>query len=145
MAHCLQAKEPRRSWSSRHITHNRTLLMKNLHKFFNRHDVPWVKLIWETYYSDGKLPGDTMMGSFWWKSNLALIDHFKAIARCNVGDGRSALFLDDVWHQFVLKHKFDHLYSFARDPLTSVQQVINTKYLQDLFHLPLTTKAYEEF
>ena len=60
-------------------------------------------------------------------------------------DGRSALFWDDMWHQFVLKHKFDHLYSFVRDPHRSVQQVINTEHLQDLFHLPLTTQAYEEF
>ena len=48
-------------------THNKTLLMKNLHKIFNRHDIPWVNLIWESYYSDGKLPGDNMVGSFWWK------------------------------------------------------------------------------
>ena len=87
-------------------THNKTLLMKNLHKIFNRHDIPWVNLIWETYYSDGKLPGDNMVGSFWWKSNLALIDQYKAIARCNVGDGVSAFFWDDLWHQIVLKHKF---------------------------------------
>ena len=62
-----------------------------------------------------------------------------------MGDGRSALFWDDMWHHYVLKHKFDHLHSFIRDPLTNVQQVINTEYLQDLFHLPLTTQAYEEF
>ena len=74
------------------FTHNKTLLMKNLHKFFNRHDIPLVNLIWETYYNDGKLLGDSMVGSFWWKSNLAFIDHYKAIARCNVGDGVSAFF-----------------------------------------------------
>ena len=84
--------------------------MKNLHKFFSRHGIPWVNLIWETYYSDGQLPEDNMIGSFWWKSNLALIDRFKAIARCNVGDGKSAFFWDDLWHQSILKHKFHHLH-----------------------------------
>ena len=94
-------------------THNKCLLMKYLHIFLHHHDLSWVNLIWETYYSNGQLPGDQKVGSFWWKSNLALIDQFKAIARCNVGDGRSALFWEDMWRHFVLKHKFDHLYSFA--------------------------------
>jgi hypothetical protein len=33
------------------------LLMKNLHKFLNKEDLSWVKLIWCTHYSNGKLPG----------------------------------------------------------------------------------------
>ena len=77
------------------FTPNKTLLMKNLHKVFNRHDIPWVNLIWETYYSNGNLLGESREGSFWWKSNLALIDPYTAIARCNVGDGITALFWDD--------------------------------------------------
>lgn len=28
--------------------HNETLLMKNLHKFFNRHNIPRVQLLWKT-------------------------------------------------------------------------------------------------
>lgn len=28
-----------------------------LHKFFNKADIPWVKLIWEKHYINGKLPG----------------------------------------------------------------------------------------
>ena len=26
---------------------NKALLLKNLHKFYNRHNIPWVNLIWE--------------------------------------------------------------------------------------------------
>lgn len=37
-------------------TQNEALLIKNLHKFFNRLDIPWVQLIWEKYYSNGRLP-----------------------------------------------------------------------------------------
>ena len=29
---------------------NDALLLKQLHKFYSRHDVPWVNLIWNTYY-----------------------------------------------------------------------------------------------
>jgi hypothetical protein len=35
---------------------NKALLMKNLHKFFNKLDIPWVHLVWEKHYRNGKLP-----------------------------------------------------------------------------------------
>lgn len=31
-------------------THNKTLLAKHLHKFYNRVDLPWVHLTWNTFY-----------------------------------------------------------------------------------------------
>lgn len=34
-------------------THNEALLMKQLHKFLNKKELPWVKLIWENYYRNG--------------------------------------------------------------------------------------------
>ena len=37
-------------------TQNEALLLKHLHKFSNRADIPWVHLVWEKYYSNGKLP-----------------------------------------------------------------------------------------
>ena len=33
-------------------TQNDALLLKNLHKFFNIMDAPWVHLVWEKYYSN---------------------------------------------------------------------------------------------
>jgi len=39
-------------------THNDSLLLKFLNKFFfSKADIPWVHLLWENYYSNGKLPG----------------------------------------------------------------------------------------
>jgi hypothetical protein len=35
---------------------NNALLIKNLHKFYNRLDIPWVNLIWDSYYSNNSLP-----------------------------------------------------------------------------------------
>ena len=86
-----------------------------------------------------------MIGSFWWKANLKLIDQFKSMARCHLGDGKSALFWTDLWHTSCLHHSFPHLFSFVRNPHLNIQQVLQTEYLQDLFFLPLTTEAYEEF
>jgi len=35
---------------------NESLLLKDLHKFFNKCDVPWVQLVWNAYYM-----GDTVL------------------------------------------------------------------------------------
>lgn len=124
---------------------NNALLLKNLHKFFNSHNIPWVNLIWEIYYSNGMLPGQNMVGSFWWKTNLKLLDLFKSMAICNIGDGKSALFWTDQWHSTCLFQCLPHLSSFTKNTLLSVQEATNLEYLEDLFHLPLSTQAYEEF
>jgi len=54
---------------------NTTLLLKHLDKFYNKRDIPWVKLIWSTYYADGTIPHAAgEVGSFWWKDLLKLCD-----------------------------------------------------------------------
>jgi len=74
-------------------TQNESLLLKNLHKFYNRFDIPWVNLIWERYCSSGSLPSSTkLQGSFWWKDILRILDSFKGMAMANIGDGLSCLF-----------------------------------------------------
>jgi hypothetical protein len=45
-------------------THNDTLLMKYLHKVNNKLNIPWVKHIWESYYSHRQLPSMRKVGSF---------------------------------------------------------------------------------
>jgi hypothetical protein len=47
-------------------SHNIVLLLKFLDKFYNKHNNPWVNLIWNTYYSNGELPQvENEKGSFW--------------------------------------------------------------------------------
>ena len=124
---------------------NKALLLKNLHKFYNRHNTPWVILIWESYYNNDTLPGNNWIGSFWWKANLKLIDNYKSLARCNIGDGKSALFWTDLWHSACLQDMFPHLVSFVKNKTTNIHTIIHTKYLEDLFHSPLIVQAFQEF
>jgi hypothetical protein len=44
-------------------THNDAMLLKFLHKFYTKVDIPWVKLVWDNYYSTGRLPGQFKKGS----------------------------------------------------------------------------------
>jgi hypothetical protein len=42
------------------------LLLKHLDKFYNKKNIPWVNLIWNTHYSNGEIPHVTRdRGSFW--------------------------------------------------------------------------------
>lgn len=103
---------------------NNALMLKNLHKFFNRHNIPWVNMIWETYYSSGQLPGQQFIGSFWLKANLKLIDQYKGMARCILGDGKLAFLWTDLWHSTCLHQTFPHLFPFTRNPAISVNTTL---------------------
>ena len=124
---------------------NKALLLKNLDKFFNHHDTPWVDLIWNSYYSNGSLPGNHLEGSFWWKSHLKLVDLYKAMAKCNVKNGKSVKLWTDLWHDNYLQHSMPHLLSFAQRTDISVHDAIHTEFLEDLFHLPLSQQAFQQF
>jgi hypothetical protein len=72
---------------------NVALLLKHLDKFYNKKYIPWVKLIWDTYYLSGEVShASSPKGSFWWKDILKLCDIFRGIASCKVGSGDTILF-----------------------------------------------------
>jgi hypothetical protein len=126
-------------------TQNRALLLKNLDKFYNNNDIPWVKLVKGAYYNNGTLPGGSVEGSFWWKTHLKLVDTFKGLAKCNLGNGKSSLFWQDNWDDNCLMQSMPHLITYARNHLITVRDVLDTEFLEDLFHLPLSQQAYSEF
>jgi hypothetical protein len=70
---------------------NEALLMKNLDKFFNKHDIPWVNLVWDKYYRNRKLPSHIKKGSFWWRENLKNLPKFKELAVMEVKNGSTIL------------------------------------------------------
>jgi hypothetical protein len=88
---------------------NEALLMKNLDKFYNREELPWVQLLWTKYYSNGKVSGQSMKGSFWWRSILKLLTTFKGIAEVEAGSGSTILFWKDVWNKPIMEISYPHL------------------------------------
>ena len=72
------------------------LLMKHLHMFYNKENIPWVQLVWFKHYS-GRVPhASREVGSFWWKDVLRLNTLCRGIARCQVGDGTIVTFWEDL-------------------------------------------------
>jgi hypothetical protein len=109
-------------------TQNKALLLMNLHKFYNKENIPWVNLIWTKYYASGDV-SRKLQGSLWWKSHIKLIDLYKGIARCNLGDGRSALFWTDLWHDSCLHQNFPHLVTYAIRTDYLVSKVLQHEYI----------------
>ena len=65
--------------------------MKFIHKLLNKEKTPWVKIVWEAYYSSTH-PGDRSIRSYWWKDILKLLHKFKQIYNYKVGKGDTILF-----------------------------------------------------
>lgn len=87
------------------LEHNKALVMQNVYKFLNQDNLPWVKLVWETYYSSIP-PLDKREGSFWWKMHISLLRAYKEICTCVVQSGNTIHFCLDPWNEDALQHQF---------------------------------------
>jgi hypothetical protein len=56
-----------------------------------------------------------------------------------------AVFLLDVWNDQLLNQAFPHLFSYVKDQRLTVSQVAQTTILSDIFHLPLSEDAFQQF
>ena len=64
-----------------------------------------------------------------------------AVSKIQIGPGDSVLLWHDYWMDHMnssLAHKFARLLSYDKDPLISVQEVLGTSELTDLFNFPLS-------
>jgi len=59
---------------------NESLLLKHLHKFFNKSDIPWVQLVWHSHCNSGSFALYNRRGSFWWRDILKLLDSYKTLS-----------------------------------------------------------------
>ena len=121
--------------------------MKHLKKFYNKEEVPWVTLIWNSYYHQRVPHATELCGSFWWRDVAKHMDSFVAVSKIQIGPVDSVLLWHDFWMDHMnrsLAHKFARLLSYAKDTLISVQEVLATFDLTNLFNLPLSAQAYEE-
>jgi len=106
---------------------NKALLLKHLDKFYNKEEIPWVKLIWNAHYPNGQVPHTTTdRGSFWWRDIQKLCDLFRGIVECKIGDGSIVLFWSDHWNDNILKTKYPRLFPFTKNKNITVAQFCQT-------------------
>lgn len=121
---------------------NDALLMKHLHKFYNKLDIPWVQLIWFRYYTSKVPHASREVGSFWWKDVLRLNVLYRTIAHCTVGDGSTVCFREDDWSRPILRHAYPRLASYSISEGISVLDVMQTEDLDSLFICRCHNKLY---
>jgi hypothetical protein len=100
-------------------TQNEALLLKNLHKFFNKTNTPWVNLVWEKGWQTSK---SHSKGSFWWSHNLKLLDTYKGMALVNLQNGSTCLLWFDLWGGQVQRRQYPELFSFVRNKQMSFKK-----------------------
>lgn len=112
--------------------------MKSLHKFFNRQDLPWVRLFWNNHYRDKGVPIDHKKGLFQWRDILKTLSYFKHIVKVFVGDDRSVFLQHDRWIDRLLSLAYPELFSYARNRYLTLFSAKVVTLLQGLFQLPLS-------
>jgi hypothetical protein len=120
------------------------LLLKFLHKFYNKEDTPWVTILWKSYY-EGKISHAVdPCGSFWWKDVMKLSPIFWGITSCVIANGDTVLFWKDDWLDQIISEKFPRAFSYCLHEDTSVQKFLTASTLADNFSLPLSPEALQE-
>jgi hypothetical protein len=117
--------------------------MKNLHKFYNRANIPWINIIWANHYSHS-LPSDKPVGSFWWRDVLKTLESFKGIARVEIGDGKTTLLWHDNWDGICKSAQYPELWSFASRKDITIQQA-RLAASHEMFHTLLSVEAFVQF
>jgi hypothetical protein len=62
-----------------------------------------------------------------------------------LGTGDTILFSEDLWNGQILKFKYLELHSFAINKSITAQRVQQADELDDIFQLPLSEVAYEQY
>lgn len=80
--------------------------------------MPWVKLVWDKYYSNGKLPGMQKKGFILVAIHCQVDRKYKGLANPKVGDGKSVLMWDYGWAPCIPRLEYPKLYSIPVNPST---------------------------
>ena len=76
---------------------------------------------------------------------LTLLDNYKGLASPTIGDGCSIHFWDDLWNNGIPRQQYPELFSFANDTKLSIAEVKQKNHLFQIFELPLSEQAYEQY
>jgi hypothetical protein len=89
----------------------------------------------------GKLRKDL----FWWRGILKLLTTYKGLSQATLGVGDTILICSDLLSGKILNLEFPQLFSFAINNKITIKEAVETQEFQDLFHLPLSEEAFEQF
>jgi hypothetical protein len=76
---------------------------------------------------------------------MKLVDLFRGIASCTIGDRSTVLFWMNVWNNQLLQNEFPRLFSFARNKKISVAKFLLNNSIEQQFYLPLLVQLFQEY
>lgn len=124
---------------------NKALLLKYVHKFIHKADVPWVMIIWHAYYDETPPHARPSCGSFWWRDVFSLMSIYRGITTCIPAAGDTILLWKDLWNgDDLLMNSHQHLFSFAHNEDISLSQFCADPNPASHFFLPMSIEAREE-
>ena len=77
---------------------NVALLLKHASNFLNKREIPWVSLVWDSYYFERMPQGTNDCGSFSWRDICKVMQHFRDCSWVQIKEGDTALFWSDNWN-----------------------------------------------
>lgn len=75
---------------------------------------------------------------------MSYSDHFRGIATCTVGDGKTVMLWYDIWNKYNLHQQLPRLYSYAKNAKISLATYMDSPAIEENFHLPLSPEAFNE-
>jgi hypothetical protein len=89
---------------------NKALLLKQLHKFYTKENVPWVKLVWYLN-GDSALMLSPSEDPFGGEIFFSLTEEYCDITQSSIGNDSTILFWKDFWSNGeILYDKSPHLF-----------------------------------
>jgi hypothetical protein len=70
---------------------------------------------------------------------------FRGIAACQIGQGDTTLFWKDEWNNCIMQDQYQCLFSYLLNEDTSVKEFCSLDNIGDIFHLPLSPEAFQEY
>jgi hypothetical protein len=110
--------------------HSKALLVKFIHKFYNREDLPCVSLTWESFYSSNAPHLKRSAGSFWGRDVMSVVDDYFKLASCNVHCGTTVSLCHDFWGFVIHRQLFPQLFYFAKKKMLLFSISLRMMWLQ---------------
>lgn len=123
---------------------NDAMLLKLLHKFYNKFDTPRVHLIWGSYCTTTVPHAASPCGSFWWRELIKLMPACRGVSKVKIGSGATTLFWKDNWSNCIIADNYPRVFSYTTLEDASVNQLLTITSIDQGFHLPLSVQAHEE-
>jgi hypothetical protein len=124
--------------------HNSSLLLKFLNKFYTKADIPWVHLVWNNYYTNGRLPGQQKKAPFGGEI-LSNSSHTSKVWLQQQFMMDLRFFSGKINGMIIFCSMTSLSSSFAINPAVTVKTILNSQQLENNIHLPLSSEAHQQF